>query len=92
MNVNVLFKPIQGDWASLFILGGGGIGYDDAGKRVSQIGDSHCGGILQMGAGVCYNLGKGLALRAEYRFYHISDPFRADRGLDSHNVFLGISF
>jgi len=49
MNVNVLFKPIQGDWASLFILGGGGIGCDDAGKRVSQIGDSHCGGILQGG-------------------------------------------
>jgi len=49
MNVNVLFKPIQRDWGSLFILGGGGIGYDNAGKRVSQIGDSHCGGILQGG-------------------------------------------
>jgi hypothetical protein len=30
------------------LLAGGGLGYDNAGKnRVSEIGDSHCRGILQ---------------------------------------------
>ena len=91
-NINILFKPIQRKWGSLFILAGGGLGYDSAGHGVSEIGDTRCGGILQTGAGIYYNLGKGLALRAEYRFYHISDPFRHDRGLNSHNALLGISF
>jgi len=92
VNGNVLFKPIQGGWGSLFVLAGGGLGYDSAGKRVKQIGDSHCGGILQAGLGVYYNLGKGIALRAEYRFYHLSEPFRQDTGLNSHNALVGISF
>lgn len=92
VNGNILFKPIERKWGSLFLLAGGGLGYDSAGKRVSEIGDSHVGGILQGGAGIFYNLGKGMALRVEYRFYHISDPFREDRGLNSHNVLLGISF
>jgi len=92
VDVNLLFKPIQRKWGSLFLLAGAGIGYDNAGKRVEQIGDSHCAGILQTGAGFYYHLGRGMALRVEYRFYHLSEPFRDDRGLNSHNVLLGISF
>ena len=92
IDVNLLFKPIQGKWGSLFLLAGGGIGYDSAGKRVEQIGDSHCGGILQAGIGLYYNLWKRWAVRVEYRFYHVSEPFRDDTGLNSHNVLLGISF
>jgi hypothetical protein len=91
-NANIVFKPIQGKWGSLFFLGGAGIGYDSGGKRVKQIGDQHIGGILQGGVGVCYNLGKRLALRVEYRLCHISEPFRSDKGLNSHNALLGISF
>lgn len=92
VNANVLFKPIQGKWGSIFLLGGVGLGYDSAGKRVEQIGDSHCGGILQAGAGIYYNLGKGIAMRVEYRFYHLSEPFRNDTGLNSHTALVGISF
>jgi hypothetical protein len=92
VNGNIVFKPIQGKWGSLFFLGGAGIGYDSGGKRVSQIGDQHLGGILQGGVGVYYNLGKRLALRVEYRLCHISEPFRNDKGLNSHNALLGISF
>ncbi len=92
VDFNLLFKPIQGKWGSLFLLAGGGIGYDSAGKRLKQIGDSHCGGILQAGTGVYFNLGKGIALRGEYRFYHTSEPFRKDTGLNSHNALFGISF
>ncbi len=91
-NANLVFKPIQGKWGSLFLLGGAGIGYDSAGKRVEQIGDQHLGGILQAGAGVYYNLGKRLAIRVEYRLCHISEPLKNDRGLNSHNVLLGISY
>jgi opacity protein-like surface antigen len=91
-NANILFKPIERNWGSLFVLAGGGLGYDSAGKRVIEIGDSYIGGIYQMGGGIFYNLGKRLALRIEYRFYHVSDPFRGDRGLNTHNAFLGISF
>ena len=94
VNGNILFKPIQRNWGSLFLLGGAGLGYDDnAGKnRVREIGESKCGGILQGGAGVYFNLGRGLALRGEYRFYHISDPFQHDTGLNTHIFLLGISF
>jgi hypothetical protein len=92
-DLNLLFKPIRKKWGSLFLLAGGGLGYDNASKiRVSEIGGSHCGGILQAGGGIIYNLGKGWALRGEYRFYHISDPFRKDTGLNTHTFLLGISF
>jgi hypothetical protein len=92
VDLNILFKPIQRSWGSLFLLAGGGLGYDSAGDRVRQIGDSHCGAILQAGAGVYYNLGKRWALRVEYRFYHTSEPFRRDRGLNAHIALLGVSF
>jgi len=92
VNANLLFKPIQQNWGFLFFLAGGGLGYDSAGKRVPQLGDTHCGGILQAGTGFCYNLGKGWALRVEYRFYHLSEPFRDDKGLNTHTALLGVSF
>jgi hypothetical protein len=92
VDTNILFKPIQGSWGSLFLLVGGGLGYNSAGKKVPQIGDSHCGAILQAGVGVYYNLGERWALRVEYRFYHTSDPFRSDRGLNAHAALLGVSF
>lgn len=92
LDVNILFKPLQRKWGSLFLLAGAGIGYDSAGKKVEQVGDSHLGGILQTGIGLYYHLGKRTALRVEYRFYHLSEPFRDDRGLNSHNALLGISF
>ena len=91
VDVNLLFKPVQGSWGSLFLLGGAGIGYDSAGKKVEQIGDTHVGGILQAGAGIYYNLGERWSLRLEYRFYHLSDPFKSDEGLNSHTALLGIS-
>jgi opacity protein-like surface antigen len=92
VNANLLFKPIQQNWGFLFLLGGGGLGYDSAGERMPQIGDSHCGGILQAGIGFCYNLGKRWALRVEYRFYHLSEPFRDDKGLNTHTALLGVLF
>ncbi len=92
VNANILFKPIERRWGSLFLLAGGGFGYDSAGKRVAEIGDSHVGGIYQMGGGIFYNIGNGLALRVEYRYYHVSDPFRGDRGLNTHTALLGLSF
>ena len=93
VNGNILFKPIQQNWGSLFLLGGTGLGYNNASKdRVHEIGNSNCGGILQAGAGIYFNMGRGLALRGEYRFYHVSDPFRKDTGLNSHTFLLGVSF
>ena len=91
-NANILFKPIRRNWGSLFLLGGAGIGYDSAGKRVAEIGDQHFAAILQGGVGININLGKGLVLRVEYRFCHIDEPFKNDRGLNTDNVLLGISF
>jgi opacity protein-like surface antigen len=99
VNSNILFKPIPGRWGSLFLLGGGGLGYDSAGKRLNRgdsyiplIGDQHLGGILQTGAGMFFNIRRGTALRVEYRFYHISEPFKTDRGLNTHSLLFGISF
>jgi len=97
VNSNILFKPVQRRWGSLFLLAGGGLGYDSAGERLKRdqkflVGDQHLGGILQGGAGMSFNIGKGTALRVEYRFYHVSEPFKRDDGLNTHNVLLGISF
>ncbi len=92
INGNLLFKPLQGSWGSLFLLAGGGLGYDSAGSRVKQLGDQHFGGILQTGAGIFFKIGKDVALRLEYRLHHISEPFRKDIGLNTHNVLFGVSF
>ncbi len=97
---NILFKPIQERWGSLFLLAGGGLGYDNAGKRLTRgdsdaplMGDQHFAGFFHGGAGMLFNIGRGTALRVEYRFYHISEPFdTTDRGLNTHNVLFGISF
>ena len=97
---NIVFKPIQERWGSLFLLIGGGLGYDSAGERLHRsgsapplLGDQHFAGLGYGGLGVLFNIGRGMALRVEYRFCHISEPFdTSDRGLDTHNVLLGISF
>lgn len=62
-----------------------------SGGKVEEIGDSHFGGILQTGAGIHYNIVKGWALRVEYRFQYMSEPFRTDQGLNTHNFLLGVS-
>jgi len=97
---NILFKPIQERWGSLFLLAGGGLGYDSAGKRVRRsdledpiMGDQHFAGFCHGGAGALFNISRGTALRVEYRFYHISEPFdTSDRGLNTHHILFGISF
>jgi hypothetical protein len=97
---NILFRPINERWGSLFLLVGGGLGYDSAGKKLSHgdsgaplIGDQHFAGICDIGAGMLFNIGRGTAWRVEYRFYHISEPFdTTDRGLNTHTVLFGISF
>jgi opacity protein-like surface antigen len=81
----------------LFLLAGGGLGYDSAGNRLKRdhsylVGNQHFGGILQGGAGIYYNLGKRVALRVEYRFYHTSEPLRNDKGLNAHTALFGVSF
>ena len=96
---NIVFKPIQERWGSLFLLVGGGLGYDSAGERLHRgsnsplIGDQHFAGFGHGGAGMLFNIGRGTALRVEYRLCHISEPFdTSDRGLNTHNVLFGISF
>jgi opacity protein-like surface antigen len=93
LNGNILFKPIQWNRGSLFLIGGVGLAYNNnSDRQVRDIGDSHATGIAQIGSGINYNIGKGLWLRGEYRFHHISDPFRKDSGINTHDLNLGISF
>jgi len=97
---NIVFKPIQERWGSLFLLIGGGFGYDSAGKKLYRgdseaplLGDQHFAAICNVGAGVLFNIGRGTALRVEYRLYHISEPFdTSDRGMNTHTLLFGISF
>jgi hypothetical protein len=97
---NIVFKPIQERWGSLFLLIGAGLGYDSAGERLHRgrseaplLGDQHFAGFVNAGAGMLFNIGRGTALRIEYRLYHVSEPFdTSDRGLNTHTVLLGISF
>ncbi len=99
LSTNTVFKPIQERWGSIFLLAGGGLGYDSAGERLHRgknpplLGNQHFAGFGQGGLGVLFNIGRGKALRVEYRFYHLSEPFdTSDRGLNTHNILLGISF
>ena len=97
---DILFKPIQERWGSLFVLAGGGLGYDSAGKKLQGgeshaplIGDQHFAGFFNTGVGMLLNISRVTALRVEYRFYHLSEPFDTnDWGLNTHNVLFGISF
>jgi hypothetical protein len=97
---NIVFRPVQEKWGSLFLLIGAGIGYDSAGKRLFRgnseaplLGDQHFAGVVHVGAGMRFDIGRGTALRVEYRLYHISEPFDTrDNGLNTHTVLLGISF
>jgi len=97
---NIVFRPIQEKWGSLFLLIGAGVGYDSAGKRLFRgnseaplLGDQHFSGVVNAGAGMLFNIGRGTALRLEYRLYHISEPFDTrDNGLNTHTVLLGIAF
>ncbi|MGO8990540.1 MAG: hypothetical protein ACLQGU_05740 [bacterium] len=100
LSQNTVFKPVQERWGSLFLLIGGGFGYDSAGKRLYRggseaplLGDQHFSGFVNVGAGMLFNIGRETALRVEYRLYHISEPFdTSDRGLNTHTVLFGISF
>jgi hypothetical protein len=95
LNVNILFKPIRWDRNALFLLAGAGLGYNNSTERDHEawdIGDTHVAGTVQGGFGIEYFIGRGCWLRGEYRFNHISDPFNADPGINSHNLMLGVSF
>ena len=93
LNTNILFKPVQWNKGSLFLIGGVGVAYNNNNKgEVNELGDSHMAGIVQGGTGIHYHLGKGYWFRGEYRFQHISDPFNHDLGFNTHNFILGLSF
>jgi opacity protein-like surface antigen len=100
-SVIILFSNLsRKDGGSLFLLIGGGFGYDSAGQRLFRgnseaplIGDQHFSAFPNAGAGMLFNIGRKTALRVEYRFYHISEPFDTrDRGLNTHTVLFGIAF
>ncbi len=92
VNQNWLFKPIHWDQGSLFVLFGGGLGYDNSGGKVQEIGDSHFAGVAHAGVGILYNVAKKWALRLEYRLSHVSEPTRSDNGINSHDFLIGVSF
>ena len=93
VNTNILFKAHRWEGGEVFLLGGAGLGYDNNGSgKVPKMGDSHVAGVLQCGSGILYRVGQQLWLRGEYRFYHISDPFHKDGGINTHNVLMGVSF
>jgi hypothetical protein len=99
LGTNLVFRPVQESWGSLFLLTGGALGYDSAGKKLFRgadsplLGDQHFAGSGYGGAGVLFNIGGGTALRVEYRFVHLSEPFdTSDRGMNTHNILLGIVF
>jgi hypothetical protein len=92
VNGDFLFKPIQWGKITPFVIAGAGLAYNNNNGDVWELGDSHTAGILHGGGGILYDMGKGLWLRGEYRFYHISDPFERDYGLNTHSVVLGVTF
>lgn len=91
-NANLVFKPLQWNKGSWFILGGGGLAYTNSNGQIKEMADYHLAGITQSGTGINYELSKGHSLRLEYRFHHTSVPFKRDVGINTHNILLGITF
>ncbi|MGD9034347.1 MAG: acyloxyacyl hydrolase [Desulfobacteraceae bacterium] len=75
-----------------FIAAGGGLIYLDLDER-PQIGDASAVALGQAGIGLKFGIGSRKALRLEYRFQHVSDPFdSSDGGWNYHCFVLGISW
>lgn len=89
---NLRFKPFQRERWSWFFIVGIGAGYKNAHDEHKYLGKSHLAGILHGGAGLDIEMGRGYFFRSEYRLQHISDPFFHDEGINTHCLFLGISF
>ena len=57
------------------------------------VGDSSVVALGQAGVGLKFGVGSKKALRLEYRFQHVSDPFDSnDHGWNYHCFVLGISW
>jgi hypothetical protein len=75
-----------------FIAAGGGLIYLDLDERPG-VGDSSAVALGQGGLGVKFSVGTEKALRLEYRFQHVSDPFDSDDlGWNYHCLVLGFSW
>jgi hypothetical protein len=86
------YEFFQSDRGSAFLTGGGGFLHLDVDER-PRLTDATILGLAQVGFGVKLPIGKQRAVRLEYRFQHVSDPFDTrDGGLNYHNLVLGISF
>lgn len=75
-----------------FIAAGGGLIYLDLDER-PRVGDSSAVALGQAGFGLKFGVGSKKALRFEYRWQHVSDPFDIeDHGWNYHCFVLGISW
>jgi hypothetical protein len=75
-----------------FVAAGGGLIYLDLEER-PRVGDSSVVALGQAGFGLKFRVGSSNALRLEYRWQHVSDPFdNQDRGWNYHCLVLGVSW
>ena len=75
-----------------FVAAGGGLIYLDLDER-PRVGNASAVALGQAGFGLKLGVGSNKALRLEYRFQHVSDPFDSnDDGWDYHCFVLGISW
>jgi hypothetical protein len=77
---------------NVFLAAGGGLIYLDLDER-PRVGDSSAVALGQAGFGLKFRVGSSNALRLEYRFQHVSDPFdNQDHGWNYHCLVLGVSW
>lgn len=75
-----------------FVAAGGGLIYLDLDER-PRVGDSSIVALGQAGFGLKFGVGSNNALRLEYRWQHVSDPFdNDDHGWNYHCLVLGVSW
>jgi len=92
LNGLVVYEFFRSDRYTAFVTGGGGLFHLDLDKR-PQLTDSSIMGLAQAGLGIKLALRSEKALRLEYRFQHVSDPFDTrDGGWNYHCLVLGISW
>ena len=48
--------------------------------------------VVEAGTGIEHQLTKTCSLRVEYRFVHISSPYVHDRGINTHNFVMGVTW
>jgi opacity protein-like surface antigen len=91
-NVYLLVRPVSWGRGSWFALAGGGLGYATTNRETDNLVRREFAAVIEAGTGIEHKISEIFSLKVEYRFVHISSPYVNDRGINSHNFVMGVTW